>query len=170
MKMLIIVIIETIIIVVLTVLLLARRAEAMTESERIKKELYKVQISNRNLQYLLLADGAEEKIRMFFNKQGWSRVAVYGVNGIGHIVIQRLLCSGVNICYGIDRNPNAKSDDIKVVQMEQIQPDIDVIIVAPEQEFVNIEQKISEYSSAKIVRLSSLIEEVLLQSEGNFSE
>lgn len=163
--MLIIVIIETIAIVVLIVYLLVHRAKTTSEYERNRKELYKAQISNKNLQYLLLLDDAEKKILTFFNRQGWSRVAVYGVNGIGHIVIQRLLCSGVNICYGIDRNPNAKSDDIKIVQVEQIQPNIDVIIVTPEQEFVNIEQKISEYSSAEIVRLSSLIEEVLLQSE-----
>lgn len=138
------------------------------ESDEINQDIkwnnFRLQIKNKNLYYLYALEKKEEEIQNYFNRQRVHNVAVYGMDEIGKGFVQRLMNAGVRVCYGIDRSNNVVSDLIEIKQVENIDNQMDIIIVAAEVYFVEIRDSIKV--KVPIRKLSEVCEEILVASQG----
>ena len=51
----------------------------------------------------------------YFLRKGYNKIAIYGMNYVGRILVDELKNSGLEIVKGIDKDPDAANSDIKVV-------------------------------------------------------
>ena len=82
------------------------------------------------------------------------------------IVLEKYLANTqIKVCYGIDRNKNLSNDSIEIRTIEGVSNDMDMIIVTAEYYFYEIQENLSRIVNVPVVRLSNLLEEVLLVAE-----
>lgn len=138
------------------------KAETDRINQDIKWKNFRFQIINKNLYYLYALEKKENDIREYFDRQQIYNVAIYGMDEIGKGFVQRFMNAGVNVCYGIDKNNNIPFDLIEIRQVENIDDQIDLIIVAAEMYFKEISNSIK--GKVPIRKLSEVCEEILVIS------
>ncbi len=70
-------------------------------------------------------------------------VAIYGMGVIGRHLYKAMKRSGINVCYGIDKNADDIDDfEIPIYKITDSLPKVDAIIVTPAKYFYEIEQEL----------------------------
>lgn len=138
------------------------RAETDQLIKEVKWKNHRLQIVNKNIYYLLALEKQIDAVRYYFNRQQISNVAVYGMDGVGKACVQLLMNAGINVCYGIDKNKNISFEYAQIRQIENIDEQADLIIVAAEVYFKEISETIQ--TGIPIRKLSEVSEEILVTS------
>lgn len=93
----------------------------------------------------------KEYITEKMEKNQWSSAAIYGLGGIGQVVLKYFNNASVDIKYGIDQNASALERQISVIQPKDIKDDVDVIIVTPIISYNSIARQLKEYTQSEII-------------------
>ncbi len=138
------------------------------EINEINREIlwnnFKLQTKNKNLYYLYVLEKKEDEIRKYFYRHQLYNIAVYGMDEIGKGFVQQFINAGIEVCYGIDRSNNIVFDLVEIRQVENIDDQMDIIIVAAEMYFSEIKDSIK--IKVPIRKLSEVCEEILVASQG----
>lgn len=96
----------------------------------------------------------------FFEKQGYKRIAIYGLSYAGETLLGELRGSEVEVAYGIDSNTERMYADINIISPDAPFEEVDAIVVTAITFFDEIEEKLSKKANCPIVSLEDILYEV----------
>lgn len=139
-------------------------AVGKVKSERLDKMRA---MSNKHLElFKMMSQWVKVKqegknLSSYFEKNGYTKIAVYGMSYAGEALINELENSTVIVAYGIDRNADSLYADVDIVSMDDELEEVDAIIVTAITFFDEIEEKLSEkMMDCPIISLEDILYEV----------
>lgn len=101
-----------------------------------------------------------KNLSSYFEKNGYKRIAVYGMSFAGETLIDELKNSAIEVVYGIDKRANSLYADVDIVSIEDSLEDVDAVIVTAITFFDEIEEKLSGKLDCPIISLEDILCEV----------
>lgn len=101
-----------------------------------------------------------KSLSSYFEKNGYKRIAIYGMSYAGETLIDELRDTGITVAYGIDKNAASLYSDVDVVLIDDISEDVDVVVVTAITFFDEIEEQLSDRVECPIVSLEDILYEV----------
>lgn len=101
-----------------------------------------------------------KNLSAFFEKEGYKKIAIYGMSYAGETLIDELKDTGIHVAYGIDKNANAIYTDVDIVTMEDDLEKVDAIVVTAITFFDEIEEQLSAKVDCPIISLEDILYEV----------
>lgn len=95
----------------------------------------------------------------YFLKNGYYRIAVYGMGVLGQRLIKELNNSRIQIAYGIDKNRDMVYTDLKVVTMEDELKKVDAVVVTVVKEFDAIQEKLLKKMQCQVIAIEDILGE-----------
>lgn len=93
----------------------------------------------------------------YLEKDGYKKIAVYGMSYAGEALVNELKDSSVTVAYGIDRNAASLYSDINIVSLNNDLEEVDAIIVTAVTYFDEIEKELSEKMDCPIISLKNML-------------
>ena len=124
------------------------------------------ELANRHLALFLLMnqwvkvkqDG--KNLASYFEKNGYKRIAVYGMSYVGETLVDELKDTEVEVAYGIDRKEDSLYADVDIVSADDSLEEVDAIVVTAITFFDEIEEMLSEKVKCPILSLEDILFEV----------
>ena len=101
-----------------------------------------------------------KNVTEYFKKNGYHRIAVYGMSHAGQRLIDELKDTEIEVAYGIDKNVEAIYADIVLQTMEEEFEEVDAIVVTAITFYYEIEEELSKKVNCPILSLEDIIFEV----------
>lgn len=106
-----------------------------------------------------------KNLSSYFERNGYKKIAIYGMSYAGCTLYDELLNSNIVIVYLIDQNPQkaislGKGFGAKFVSMEDRLQEVDVMVVTPITYFEEIAANLREKINCPIVSLKNIIDEI----------
>jgi hypothetical protein len=101
-----------------------------------------------------------KKLSSYFERNGYTKIAVYGMSYAGETLINELENSTVTVAYGIDRNAESLYADVDIVSMDDNLEEVDAVVVTAITFFDEIEEKLSEKIDCPIISLEDILYEI----------
>lgn len=101
-----------------------------------------------------------KSLTTYFEKNGYKKIAIYGMSYAGETLFDELKNSEVEVAYGIDKNAAGLYADIDIVSPDEDMGDVDAIVVTPIFFMDEIEEKLSAKVSCPIISLEDILYEV----------
>lgn len=98
-----------------------------------------------------------KSLTSYFEKNGYKKIAIYGMSYLGERLVDELKNSDIEVAYGIDRNANNIYTETEVRTMEEDLDSVDVIIVTAITFFDEIEEKLESKVDCPIVSLEDIL-------------
>lgn len=95
----------------------------------------------------------------WFEENEFKRIAVYGMGKIGRLLVNELMDSSIEVCYGIDKN-YTNSGKVRVKGVEEELDDVDIVVVTAMAEFESIKCLLRKKMNCPIVSLEDIIYEL----------
>ncbi len=96
----------------------------------------------------------------YFEKNGYHRIAVYGMSYAGETLVDELKDTGITVAYGIDRNADTIYSEVNLFSIENSLEAVDAVVVTAITFFDEIEQHLSEKMECPIISLEDVLYEV----------
>ena len=96
----------------------------------------------------------------YFEKNGYAKIAIYGMSYTGETLVDELRDSNVTVAYGIDKNADLICSDVNIVTMDDILEPVDAVVVTAVTFFDEIEEQLSEKVECPIISLEDLLYEL----------
>jgi len=96
----------------------------------------------------------------YFERNGYKKIAVYGMSYAGETLLDELDGSGIEVAYAIDKNAGSIYSDIDVVTMEADLQEVDAVVVTAITFYDEIEEKLRGKLKCPIVSLEDVLYEV----------
>lgn len=93
----------------------------------------------------------------YFTAKGYRRIAIYGMGELGNRLYEELKDTDVEIAFAIDKRINDVHSEIRVVEPDSIDTDIDVIVITPVFDYENIEEMLMEKVDIPIISLEEVV-------------
>lgn len=93
----------------------------------------------------------------FFEKNGYYRIAIYGMSYAGETLLEELKGSPIQVAYGIDKRGDSVYADIDIVTLEDTLEEVDAVVVTAITFFDEIEEKLSEKVDCPIISLEDIL-------------
>lgn len=103
---------------------------------------------------------AGKGLSSFFEKNGYNRIAIYGMSYAGETLVNELKDSEIQVAYGIDKNADVIYADIRMVTLEDNLDDVDAIIVTAVTFFDEIKRQLCEKIDCPILSLEDILYEI----------
>lgn len=126
----------------------------------------KQQLSDKHLALFLMMNQwvkvkqEGKNLSSYFVKNGYKRIAIYGMSYAGETLLDELKNSEIQVAYGIDRNADTMYADIDIVSMDDIVDEVDAVVVTAITYFDEIESGLSEKVSCPILSLEDILYDV----------
>lgn len=101
-----------------------------------------------------------KNLASYFKKNGYQKIAVYGMSYAGETLIDELKDKEIKIAYGIDKNADRIYADIDVVSLDDSLEKVDAIVVTAITFFDEIEEQLREKIDCPIISLEDILYEV----------
>lgn len=101
-----------------------------------------------------------KNLASYFEKNGYQKIAIYGMSYAGETLINELKGSDVIIAYGIDKNADSIYADVDLVSMNDDLETVDAVVVTAITFFDEIEEQLSEKMDCPILSLEDILYEV----------
>lgn len=101
-----------------------------------------------------------KSLAAYFEKNGYQKIAVYGMSYAGETLIDELKGTGIKAAYGIDKKADAIYGDVDIVSGEEPLEDVDAVVVTAVTFFDEIEEKLSKKLECPIISLEDILYEV----------
>lgn len=127
---------------------------------------YKQQMSEKHLSLFLMMNRwvkvkqEGKDLVSFFEKNGYKKIAVYGMSYAGDTLVNELKGTDVTVVYGIDKRATSICVGVDIVSMEDDLAPVDVVVVTAITFFNEIERKLSEKLDCPIISLEDILYEV----------
>lgn len=98
----------------------------------------------------------------YFEKNGYHKIAIYGMGYLGETLLDELKGSNISVVYGIDRRAGAfyTNIDIDVVSISDDLRPVDAVVVTAITYFSEIEEALSDKVDCPILSLEDILYEV----------
>ena len=96
----------------------------------------------------------------YFEKNGYKKIAIYGMSYAGETLIDELKDTGITVEYGIDKNSSIICADVDIVSMDDELESVDAVVVTAITFFDEIEEKLSVKVDCPIVSLEDILYEL----------
>lgn len=96
----------------------------------------------------------------YFKKNNYKKIAIYGMNEMGYMVLKELEGSEIEVSYCIDKNADNLFAKINVHRPDEDLQPVDVVIVAVVQFYDEVKKTLSEKLDCPIISLSDVVWEV----------
>lgn len=93
----------------------------------------------------------------YFEKEGYKKIAIYGMSYAGETLIEELRGTDVQVAYGIDKNASSIYSEIDVSSMEDSLEEVDVVVVTAITFFDEIEKELKTKVNCPIVSLEDIL-------------
>lgn len=100
------------------------------------------------------------KLSEYFEKNGYKKIAVYGMSYAGETLIDELKDTGITVAYGIDKNADSIYADVNVVTMDDSLDKVDAVVVTAITFFDEVEEALSREMDCPILSLEDILYEV----------
>ena len=101
-----------------------------------------------------------KNLALYFEKNGYKKIAIYGMSYAGETLIDELKDSGIIVAYAIDKKADSIYVDVDVVTMDDELKEVDAIVVTAITFFDEIEEQLSEKIDCPIISLEDILYEV----------
>lgn len=101
-----------------------------------------------------------KNLSAYFVKNGYKKIAVYGMSYAGETLMEELKDSEVKIVYGIDKNADEIYADVDIVSVDDDLEQVDAIVVTAITFFDEIQEKLSQKIMCPIISLEDILYEV----------
>ncbi len=136
-------------------------------SKTIKEEKERIKaMSDKHLALFLMmnqwvkAKQEGKNLSEYFKRNGYQKIAVYGMSYAGETLIDELKDTEIDVAYGIDRNADTIYSRLNIFSMEDNLDKVDAIVVTAITFFDEIEEKLSEKVDCPIISLEDVLYEV----------
>lgn len=96
----------------------------------------------------------------YFEKNGYKKIAVYGMSYAGETLIDELKNTDIQVAYGIDKNADMIYAEVDIVRLEDHFDEVDAVVVTAVTYFDEIEEKLADKVSCPIISLEDILYEV----------
>lgn len=96
----------------------------------------------------------------YFEKNGYKRIAIYGMSHVGETLLDELRDSVIEVAYGIDKNVDMIYSNVKIVRPDHEIDDIDAIVVTPVFFMNEIKEMLSQIAVCPILSLEDILYEL----------
>lgn len=96
----------------------------------------------------------------YFEKNGYKKIAVYGMSFAGETLVDELKDTGIEAAYGIDQKAGQIYADVEVLSVEDDLDEVDAVVVTAITFFDEIEEKLSEKMGCPILSLEDILYEI----------
>lgn len=134
---------------------LNNEADKFWEDQKMRAEEYKRYLDMMNQWLILEQEG--KRIDRFIKKQGWIKVAVYGMAIYGRHIIRDLKSSDCAVVYAVDQKKMDDYDGVKVWRPRDPLPQADVLINSVIHEHSKIVEEMSDIILCPIVNLEDVV-------------
>ena len=93
----------------------------------------------------------------YFLKNGWNRIAVYGMGELGNRLTEELKDSAVTVVYAIDQKSDSIFSTLTIKDLEEELPPVDVIVVTPIFAYDEVEEALMDRVEYPIVSLEDVV-------------
>ncbi len=101
-----------------------------------------------------------KNLASYFEKNGYKKIAVYGMSYAGETLVDELKDTDITIAYGIDQKADTIYADLDIVTMDDSFEDVDAVVVTAITFFDEIEEKLSEKLDCPIISLEDVLYEI----------
>ena len=101
-----------------------------------------------------------KKIESYFIKNNLRRIAIYGMSTVGMRLLKELKNSSVEVIYGIDRNAENIYCELKIVTVDEVLPEADVVIVTLVKGYDKICELLSGKVNCPVIAIEDIINEI----------
>ena len=114
-------------------------------------------ISDKHLSlFLMMNKWVEVKqkgkhLKNYFQEKHYEKIAIYGMSYAGERLVEELMCSGIQVLYGIDKNADSIYADVDIVSTEDELEPVDAIVVTAISFFEEIKEELSEKTECPII-------------------
>lgn len=95
----------------------------------------------------------------YFEKNGYKKIAVYGMHYLGDSLLSELEGSDIEVVCAIDKHAELRYTDIPLYKPEEEIPEVDAVVVTAFFFFDEIEEMMSDKVSCPIVSIEDIIYE-----------
>jgi hypothetical protein len=142
-------------------------AGAISTNLAAKKRIAQVQqYSSKHMSLYLLMNQwvkvkqADKDISEYLIKQGYRRIAIYGMNYVGQTLYEELKDTEITISYAIDKNADGILVPVDVLFPDDDLPEVDAVVVTAITFFDEIEEQLAGKMDCPIMSLEDLLYEV----------
>lgn len=96
----------------------------------------------------------------YFERNGYKRIAVYGMSYAGETFIDELQGTKTEVAYGIDQRASSIYADVDIVSVDSKLDEVDAVVVTAITFFDEIEEKLSQKLDCPIISLEDVLYEV----------
>lgn len=101
-----------------------------------------------------------KNLASYFEKNGYQKIAVYGMSYAGETLLEELRGSSVEVLYGIDQKSDVIYSDIEVMKPEDSLKKVDAVAVTAITFFDEIEETLSAKMDCPIISLEDILDEM----------
>ena len=101
-----------------------------------------------------------KNLAVYFEKNGYKKIAVYGMSYAGETLIDELKDTDITVVYGIDQKADSIYADVDIVSMDDKLETVDAVVVTAITFFNEIEEQLSEKVDCPILSLEDILYEV----------
>lgn len=107
-------------------------------------------------QWLILAQEGKS-LERFIMRQGWQRIAIYGMSIYGRHTIRDLKKTDCTVVCGIDRKRMSPYEGVEILEPTDQLPQIDVVINAVLHRHQEVERDLQKVISCPVVSLEDVV-------------
>ncbi len=101
-----------------------------------------------------------KNLSSYFEKNGYKKIAIYGMNYVGETLLEELKGTGVEVAYAIDKNAERIYADIDVYTPDDDLGQVDAVVVTAITFFDEIEELLSDKTDCPAISLEDVLYEV----------
>lgn len=101
-----------------------------------------------------------KNLSFYFEKNGYKKIAIYGMNYVGETLLEELKGTGVEVAYAIDKNAERIYADIDVYTPDDDLGQVDAVVVTAITFFDEIEELLSDKTDCPVISLEDVLYEV----------
>ncbi len=101
-----------------------------------------------------------KNLASYFEREGYKKIAVYGMHYAGETFVEELQESSVEIVYGIDKNADKIYADFPIVTPDGCLEEVDAVVVTPITFFDEIEQILNAKMECPIISLEDVLYQI----------
>lgn len=101
-----------------------------------------------------------KSLASYLEKNGYKKIAIYGMSYAGETMIDELRGTGVTVAYGIDKKADSIYADVDVISVDDIMEPVDAVVVTAITFYDEIEEMLSEKVDCPIISLEDILYEV----------
>lgn len=98
-----------------------------------------------------------KKLADYFEKEGYQRIAIYGMSYAGETLLDELKDTDITVVYGIDKKADSLYLDVDIVTMDADLEEVDAIVVTAITFFDEIEEQLTTKIDCPVISLEDIV-------------